>query len=107
MAVGRAMRVVAAAEDELRSHLDSGEKLLWAGRPAQGIVLTRQEWYVVAFGAVWLGFAVNFFWPVLTNTSDPFVVAVAPLFIGIGIYMLIGRSLADRWYRSRLIYGVT
>jgi hypothetical protein len=28
-------------------------------------------------------------------------------FIGIGIYLLIGRFFADRLYRSRLIYGVT
>src|SRR5262245_27803371 len=51
-----AMRVVPSAEDELRSHLDSGEKLVWAGRPAQGIVLrvTRQDAYVfIPLVAVW------------------------------------------------------
>jgi hypothetical protein len=41
------MRVVAAAENELRSHLDSGKKLLWAGRPAQGIVLTWRDGYLI------------------------------------------------------------
>ena len=83
-----AMRVVAAAEDELRLRLDSGEKLLWAGRPAQGIVLSRQDWYLIPFGV--------------------FLVAAGLRFIPMGIYILIvGRLFADLWYRSRLIYGVT
>src|SRR5215831_11514214 len=82
------MRVVAAAEDQLRWHLDSGEKLLWVGRPAQGIVLTRQDWYLIPFGVL--------------------LVAAGLRFIPMGIYILIvGRLLADLWYRSRLIYGVT
>ena len=110
------MRVVAAAENELRSHLDSGEKLLWVGRPAQGIVLTWQDGYLIPFGMVWLGSAVHGFWPCLpvdgigcTLKREPLVLFVAAglLFIGSGIYLLIGRFLADFWYRSRLIYGVT
>ena len=105
---------VATTEDELRSHLDSGEKLLWAGRPAQGIVLTTpRDWAVSAFGVVWLGFAVYNIWP--TKAPDPLkspvpfasFVATGLLSIGIGIYALIGRFFVDRLYRSRLIYGIT
>ena len=82
------MRVVAAAENELHSHLDSGEKLLWAGRPAQGIVLARQDWYLVPFGVL--------------------LVAAGLRYIPMGIYIvIIGRLYADLWYRSQLIYGVT
>ena len=77
-----------AEKDELRSHLDSGEKLLWAGRPAQGIVLTRQDGYLIPFGVL--------------------LVAAGLRFIPMGIYILIvGRLFAELWYRSRLIYGVT
>ena len=98
---------MAAAEAELRSHLDSGEKLLWAGRPAQGIVLTRQDWYLIPFGAVWLGAAVH--WPVSTakKTPEPLALFLDLLPIGIGICIVSGRLFADLWYRSRLIYGVT
>jgi len=105
---------VATVEDELRSHLDSGEKLLWAGRPAQGMVVTTpRDWSVIAFGVVWLGFAVHNVWP--TKAPDPLkspvpfalFVATGLLSIGIGIYLLVGRFFADRLYRSRLIYGVT
>ena len=98
---------MAAAEAELRSHLDSGEKLLWTGRPAQGIVLTRQDWYLIPFGAVWLGAAVH--WPVSTakKTPEPLALFLDLLPIGIGICIVSGRLFADLWYRSRLIYGVT
>ena len=104
---------VATAEDELRSHLDSGEELLWAGHPAQGIVLTPQEWGLMPFGVFWLGLAVYNFWP--TKAPEPFklpaqfalFVAMGLLFIGIGIYLLVGRFFAESLYRSRLIYGIT
>jgi hypothetical protein len=77
-----------AAEDELRLHLDSGEKLLWAGRPAQRIVLTWQDGYLIPFGVL--------------------LIAAGLRFIPMGIYTLIvGRLLANLWYRSRLIYGIT
>jgi len=107
---------VATAEDELRSHLDSGEKLLWAGRPAQGMVLTRQDWFAIPFSVVWLSFAIGIvtkavydFWQRSTPAQMPLAltVAVGLLFVGFGIYTLIGRFFIDRLYRSRLIYGVT
>ena len=112
---------MAAAEDELRSHLDSGEKLLWVGRPAQGMVLTRPDWYlipcsVVFLGVVvvWLGFAVDSFWQGSTKTPGALAVVVLALavvlslpFFAVGLYLLIGRFFEDRLYRSRLIYGVT
>ena len=83
-----AMRDAVTAEDELRSHLVSGERLLWAGRPAQGIVLTQPDWYFIPFGVL--------------------LVVVGLRFIPMGIYILIvGRLLADLCRRSRLIYGVT
>ena len=105
---------MAAAEDELRSRLDSGEKLFWAGRPAQGMVLPRQDWYLIPFSVVWLGIvlaglsaAVSSAWKGSTKTAEPMAVTVAGglLFLGFGIYLLIGRFFADRLYRSRLIYG--
>jgi len=104
---------VAAAEAELRSHLDSGEKLLWAGRPAQGIMLMWQDGFLIPFGMVWLGSAVRFSiqgsWPVSNENSPPFAlfVAAALFLIGTGIYLVIGRLFVDLWLRSRTIYGVT
>jgi hypothetical protein len=77
------------------------------------MVLTQQDWSVIPFGVVWLAFAVYNFWP--TKAPEPLkspvpfalFIAMGLLFIGIGIYLLIGRFFADRLYRSRLIYGIT
>src|SRR5262249_47626582 len=102
-----ARRVVAAAEDELCSHLDSGEKLLWAGRPAQGIVLTQQDWYLIPFSVVWLGFAVYSFWPVSTKTPEPLALFVAAglLVFWVGLFMLLWRVFSRPLERSRFIFG--
>jgi len=55
---------------------------------AQRIVLSRQEWYLIAFAVL--------------------LIAVGLRLSPMGIYILIvGRLFADLWYRSRLIYGVT
>jgi uncharacterized protein len=38
---------VAVLEDELHSSLDPGERLLWSGRPVQGVVFTPRDWYLI------------------------------------------------------------
>ena len=65
------------------------------------------------WGVVGLGIAVYNFWPTKApeplKSPSPFALFVATglLFIGLGIYLLVGRFCADRLYRSRLIYGIT
>jgi hypothetical protein len=98
---------VAALEEELHSSLDPGERLLWSGRPVQGVVFTPRDWYLIPFSAVWLGLVLHGFWQGLTKTPDPMVGLVGVLFVGIGIYWLIGRFFVDSFYRARLVYGVT
>jgi hypothetical protein len=94
---------VAALEDELHSHLDPGEKLLWAGRPAQGIVFSALHWYLIPFSVVWLGLVLFSFWKGLTKTPDPMVGLVGVIFVSIGIYWLIGRFFVDSFDRARLV----
>ena len=99
---------MAAPEDELRSHLDPREKLLWAGRPAQRIVLTREVWYFIPLSVVWLGIVGFIFWAELNRkTPDRIALFVTACMLAFGIYIFIGRFVADLWSRSRLIYGVT
>ena len=98
---------MAASEDELSSYLDPGEKLLWAGRPAQGIVFTPLDWFFIPFSVIWFGIVLYIFWQGATANLEPMSVLVGVLFVGIGIYLLVGRFFADAFYRSRLVYGVT
>ena len=80
------------------------------------MVLTRQDWFAIPFSVVWLSFAIGIvtkavydFWQRSTPAQMPLAltVGVGLLFVGFGIYTLIGRFFIDRLYRSRLIYGVT
>jgi hypothetical protein len=98
---------MAMAEVELRSYLDPGEKLLWMGRPIQGIVFTLLDWYFIPFSVVWLGVALIISLANLKKTAAPVDAVMSVLFIGIGIYWLIGRFFVDSFYRARLVYGVT
>jgi hypothetical protein len=96
---------VEALEEELRPLLDRGEKLLWAGRPVQGVVFTALDWYLIPFSVVWLGLVLLTFRQALK--SDPLGGLTSVLFVGVGFYMLVGRYVADWYYRSRALYGVT
>src|SRR2546422_2881268 len=96
---------MAAVEDELRPHLDRGEKLIWAGRPAQGVVFTAMDLFLVPFSVVWLGLVVMGYRSVLGMEMTVIIMGV--LFTCVGIYIVVGRFVADWLYRSRLIYGVT
>jgi hypothetical protein len=97
---------VAELEHELRSHLDRSEKLLWAGRPAQGIVFMPADWFLIPFSLLWLAILLGSkAWQGQIKTPQPIAGLAAVLFIG--VYFLAGRYLTDWLYRSRLIYGVT
>jgi hypothetical protein len=79
--------------------------LLWAGRPAQGIVFTAMDLYFVPFSIVWLGIVLQIFGQ--GKQTDSMAGLMGVLFVGVGLYMLVGRYIADWFYRSRMIYGVT
>jgi hypothetical protein len=41
-----------------RRHLMRGERVLWEGRPATGLLLRPIELFLIPFGLFWGGFAV-------------------------------------------------
>jgi hypothetical protein len=98
---------MADMEDALRPLLDRGEKLLWTGRPVQGVVFTAMDWYLIPFSVVWLGMIMRSIGPILRAQTDGMTGLMGVLFIAVGIYMLVGRFITDWQYRSRLTYAVT
>jgi len=94
-----------ALEEQLRPHLDPGEKLLWSGRPVQGPVFTATDFYYLPFSIVWLGLLLTAF--ARRMPPDPTSQLIVPCFIALGVYMLVGRYFTDWFYRSGVIYGVT
>ena len=84
------------------------EKILWTGRPAQGLLLTGQDIFLIPFSLLWCGFAI--FWEftaVAGEKSAPFMKIWGAPFVLIGLYFVAGRFVADAWIRSSLRYAVT
>jgi hypothetical protein len=91
----------------LSKELASGERLLWSGRPQQGVVVRRTDLFLIPFSLLWCGFAV--FWEATVLTSK------APLlfrlwgipFVLVGLYLVVGRFLVDAHQRGQTVYGLT
>jgi len=94
------------ADDLFTSRLLSGERILWSGRPGQGLLLTERDIFAIPFTLLWCGFFI--FWTIGASQAA----GLAPLlfgaiFISFGLYNLGGRFLLDAWIRRDLSYAVT
>lgn len=78
------------ARSELRSSLGAEERLLWAGRPRQGVILRASDAFQIPFSIFWLGFSI--FWTVaVVGSRGLFLLPFAVPFILIGLYLTFGR----------------
>lgn len=85
-----------------------GERIIWSGRPAQGLRLSSRDGQMVPFGLAWLAFAVFWEWQVRSAPHAPaFMWLLGVPFILVGIYLVVGRFLLDAWVRSGTRYAVT
>lgn len=91
----------------IQNRLLSGERIVWSGRPSQGLILTPRDALLIPFSLVWCGFAV--FWTVGATGmgADVFFDLWGAMFICIGLYFVFGRFLIDAWVRRRMHYAVT
>jgi hypothetical protein len=86
--------------------LGSGERLLWAGRPGQGIRFRGSDSAAIPFGLFWTGFIV--FWELNSMRSGNLFMQLWGIpFLLVGFHMLVGRFIVDSWQRSRTYYGLT
>jgi hypothetical protein len=94
-------------ENELRAVLGPGEKLVWSGRPGQGIVFQPSDVFFIPFSIIWFAFAI--FWETtVVQTGAPFFFKLWGIpFILVGLYMTIGRFFTEARKRSRTYYGIT
>lgn len=90
------------------TYLRSGERLIWTGRPRQGLMFGARDIFMVPFSLVWAGIA--FFGigaGLFHGQAIGPLLLVGPVFMVVGVYFVIGRFLIDAWARSRTIYGLT
>lgn len=95
--------------DEIGSYLRGDEKVLWKGRPQQGIRFVGSDVFAVPFSLLWGGVVATIFGfggAEIMSAGFPFV--LFPLIFGLAaFYVTIGRLIHDAWIRSNIWYALT
>jgi len=95
------------AQIAIQPELASGERILWAGRPAQGIQFRTSDILFAPFSLLWAGFAVFWEWNVIRMHAPFFFELWGLPFIAAGIYIVVGRFFFDASRRAKTFYAVT
>ena len=91
----------------LQRELGSGERLLWTGRPRQGIRVRPADLLLIPLSVLFAGFAVNWVVGVIRDGTAPFMVVFGIPFVLVGAYVTVGRFIVDGYKRARIYYGLT
>lgn len=92
---------------KMRRMLLSGESLLWAGQPRQGVLLRGSDIFMIPFSLLWGGFAMFWEYNAYTMKAPIFFLLFGGIFVVAGIYIILGRFIADTLKRKHTYYGVT
>ncbi len=108
-----------SSQSTVESELSDNEKLIWSGRPRQGIVFRSSDIFMVPFSLLWGGFAIFWeataIWMIFKSLNSdkvlPFPALIFPLFglpfVIIGLYLIFGRFIHDSKRREKTFYGVS
>ena len=85
------MQRVVSTEHVLSAELRRSEKLIWSGRPRQGVFLTQRDAGMIPFSLMWGGF--SFFWEfkAVSSGGPLFFDLWGVPFVLVGLYMIVGR----------------
>jgi hypothetical protein len=84
-----------------------GETIRWSGAPPAGLRFRQSDAFVVPFSLLWAGFA--FTWETAVWTSGaPLLARIWGIpFVCVGLYITVGRFLADAYARAHTRYAIT
>ena len=83
------------------------ERILWSGLPAQGILFTSSDMFLIPFSLLWCGFAIFWTYMAASEGAPVFFYAWGGMFVCIGLFFVFGRFAVDAWVRRRIAYAVT
>lgn len=95
-----AARVVSA-------HLIPGERLLWAGRPKQGLAFRGWDVLYAPFGGLLLVGGSIFIVLAISETGDLFLALFLSIWLLAAAYLAVGRFFVDARRRAGTWYAVT
>jgi hypothetical protein len=98
---------VSREADQLRAHLGPGESILWAGKPAQGVLFTSRDILLIPFSIFWLGFVCVWLFGVVSTGAPMEFLLVGMLFLVVGLGVMVGRFALDAFVRANTSYAVT
>jgi hypothetical protein len=93
--------------DVFQDKLLAGERVVWSGRPAQGILFTPRDILMIPFSLLWGGFAIFWETTVVTAGAPWFFALWGVPFVAAGLMLIFGRFLIDAYLRERLYYAIT
>lgn len=83
------------------------ERILWSGSPAQGLLFTSRDIFLIPFSLVWCGFTIFWTYSAVRKGAPFFFYVWGAMFVCIGLFLVFGRFAFDAWLRRRISYAVT
>ena len=87
--------------------LEPDERLLWAGRPGQGLRVRRGDRFMIPFSLMWGGLVIFAVYDAFAEGAPLFSRFWGVPFTLLGLHLIVGRFLWDAWRRRHTFYGVT
>ena len=93
--------------DPIRSELEPGEQILWAGQPRRGLVLRGSDAFFIPFSLLWASIAISGS-TAAGRSGAPFPFALFDLlFVVVAAYIVFGRFFVEALLRQKTFYAVT
>ncbi len=101
-----------SATEVFGSDLLRDERILWSGQPDPSILLSKADIFIIPLSVLWAGFAFVVSGVLVALVIRGETVALVGGIIAwpmglMGLYILFGRFLYNRWVRRRTHYAVT
>lgn len=92
--------------DPFGGRLLPGERTLWSGRPATGVLFTPKDAFLIPFSALWCGFVIFWIGGVLVSGGGAFAL-FGVVFLCFGLFFSVGRFILDAALRRNTRYALT